>query len=200
MFEKSSERLWVYTECGVFRFYSRNHWESVFDAIVKRGWDIPSADEIGWLQSPLNPYPPGSFFTAADAASFAIAIAKELSECSGAAGDDTIATMQSLAELFATGSIFIVSEPPRETEFTDLVEVVYVYSCPKCGFMHHGRWLFDSKELNREEIGSWVKNTLKYKYCPICGSKDIVSVPFFLQQCNPERTQYFASRQACPSP
>jgi len=166
--------------------------------MVARGWENPSAGQVGWLQSRLSPYSPGSFFIAVDAASFALAIEEDLSKGFRAAADLTTAVMHKLAELFATGPILILSEPPRKTEFTDLVEVVYVYSCPKCGFMHHGRWLYDIKELSREKIRSWVTSTLKYKYCPICSSKDIVSAPFFLQPCDPERTPHFASWEACP--
>lgn len=193
MNDNPSEHLWIYTQVGVFGLCSRSRWDSIFAEIVKTGWERPSAGEIGWLLSSLNPYPPGSFFTADDAASFSRAMDKYLSADARAMDSRTIAALHRLVHLFASGPIFIQSAPPRNTAGTALVEAVYVYSCPQCGFLHHGSWVFDTNELTSEEIRSTVEDMLNYTYCPLCGSKDIVSVPFFLGPFDPERAPDFMS-------
>jgi hypothetical protein len=62
------------------------------------------------------------------------------------------------------------------------VEVVYVYFCPECGFMHHGSWLFDEREAGRDEIVSTARAMLEYKYCPLCSSTEILSEAFLQLQ------------------
>jgi hypothetical protein len=200
MYDESGEALWIYTQAGGLRFCSRGLWQSIFTRIVKGGWESPSADQIAWLNSRLNPYPPGSFFSASDAASFALAVGKCLSEDTGAIDRHAAATMQKLAALFRSGPVFIWSEPPRKTASTGLVEVVHVYACPQCGFLHHGSWLFDTAELSLEEIRSSVESMLKYQYCPLCGSKDLVSVAFFLPPFDPDHATDFMSCQASSKP
>jgi hypothetical protein len=191
MCNNEAEFLWIYTRRGVFRFCSRAEWNRIFSTIVATGWEMPSADEIGWMQSRLNPYPPGTFFTAADAESFSLAVKRYLREDAEAMDEEKKATLGELAVLFAGSPIFIWSEPPRKTAATGIVQIVYVYFCAKCGFLHHGSWLFDTNELSIEEIRISVENMLKCQYCPICGAKDIVSVPYFLPPFDPDRAPNF---------
>jgi hypothetical protein len=180
MIVDSDQPLWIFTPNGVFRVSSRSLWQSIFNGIVRRGWEKPSAGVIGWLHSRLNPCSIGSFFTVADAESFARAVQKSLNDSTGQIDERSTMAMQKLGLLFSKGPVFIRSEPPRNTLSTGQAETVYVYACPKCGFINSGSWLFDTKELGLEEIQSSVESMLRSQYCPICGSKDIVSVPFFL--------------------
>jgi len=181
-----NESLWMYTCQGVFRFASATLWRQFFDDVARRGWERPSSDAVGWLHSKLSPYPPWTFFTAQDGHSFADAVDAYLG--SAVAGMDGPArdTLKKVAMIFREGPVLILSEPPRKTASTNLREVVYVYSCPQCGFLHHGKWAFDTSESSLETIRSTVESLLAYKYCPLCGSKEIVSVPFLLPAFDPD--------------
>jgi hypothetical protein len=180
MNDYSDQPLWIFTPTGVFRFSSRSLWQSILNEIMNKGWEKPSAGVIGWLYSSLNPCPVGSIFTAADAASFAGAVQKSLAEDTGLIDQHAAAAMQKLRLVFLNGPVFVRLEPPRETLSTGLAETVYVYACPKCGFINSGSWLFDTNELDFEEIQSSVESMLRSQYCPICGSKEMESVPFLV--------------------
>jgi hypothetical protein len=180
MMVDSDQPLWIFTLNGVFRFSSRSLWQSIHNGIIRRGWEKPSAGVIGWLHSRLNPCSIESFFTAADAQSFARAVQESLDEDEGQIDEHTTMAMQKLGLFFSKGPVLVRSEPPRNTLSTGQAEIVYVYACPKCGFINSGSWLFDTKELSLEEIRSSVESMLGSQYCPICGSKEMVSVPFFL--------------------
>jgi hypothetical protein len=185
--QRVDETLWIYTQAGVFRFCSRSRWEGIFSRVVKSGWQMPSAGEIGWLRSELNPYPEGSFFTAADAKSFALAVQHCPWSDASPIDEITASSLSKLSGLFSCGPVFVRSEPPRNTASSGLMEVAYGYSCPVCGFLHHGSWLFSRADTSGEEIRSSVESMLAYTYCPLCGSKEIVSVPLFLAAFDPDR-------------
>jgi hypothetical protein len=180
MIVDSDQPLWIFTPNGVFRFSSQSLWQRILNGIVKKGWEKPSAEIIGWLQSRLNSCSIGSFFTGTDAESFARAVQESLDEDAGQIDEHTAIAMQKLGLLFSKGPVLVRSEPPLNTLPNGQAETVYVYACPKCGFINSGSWLFDTKELSLEEIQSSVESMLGSQYCPICGSKEIVSVPFFL--------------------
>ena len=195
-----TQTLWIYTQVGVFRFLSRRRWEELYAAVVKQGWDMSDAGDVGWLQSGLNPYPAGAFFSAADARSFALAV--QARHGAKTTRSDALAQeiLEQVAALFSQGPVLIRSDPPRKTADTGMMEVVYSYSCLTCGFLYSGSWLFSLAELSLGEIRSSVASMLELTYCPLCGSKDIVAITFFLESLDPDETSDFMSwsRQACP--
>ena len=73
------------------------------------------------------------------------------------------------------------------------MEVVHVYLCPECGFMHHGRWLYSLEEHDLDGIETAVKEMLHYKYCPLCSCKKILSEAFILPQLDPDSLQDLVS-------
>jgi hypothetical protein len=178
--------LWVYSVAGVNRLADRTAWDRIFSTMVESGWTAPSEREAGWLESPLVPYRPGSFFTAADAASFADALEALSGTSEFTAGKELI---RRLGELFRQGSVFLWSESPSRTLGTGAMEVVHVYLCAKCGFMHHGRWFFDHAD-DPSDIRRSVTSALEHKYCPLCSSKRIYSQAFFLPEIDPNAIEY----------
>jgi hypothetical protein len=186
MHDDSDQVLWIYSPSGAFRFSSRILWQSIYAQVLKQGWQRPSADETGWLHSGLNPYPIGSFFPSADAKSFGIA----LEQCRDRETDGLVPHASSkgteLAELFLQGPIFVRLGPPRKTISTDLLEAVYAYACPQCGFAYHGSWLFNTSELTLEKIQASMKSLLESQYCPLCGSRELLSEAFLLPPFDPD--------------
>lgn len=181
---KVAGTLWLYSQAGAFRFLSREVWEHLYGRIATRGWDTSSGGDSGWLQSELNPYPAGAFFSEASAKSFSAAVRSFLDDEASQADPWEAAVLTKTAELFSRGAVLIRSEPPRKTAGTSLLEVVYAYSCLVCGFLHSGSWLFNTEELDPQHIRSSVDAMLRFTYCPLCGSKDIVAVTFFLRPSN----------------
>jgi hypothetical protein len=182
---QETETLWIYAQAGAFRFLSRSGWDRLYARIVESGWEMSSAGDMGWLQSELNPYPCGAFFSEADAKSFSVAAKAFLAAESLPRETGEAALLTHAVELFDQGAILIRSQPPRKTIDTRLLEVVYAYSCRVCGFLHSGSWVFDVGELNPQHMRSSVETMLRFAYCPLCGSKDIIAVTFFLRQLDP---------------
>jgi hypothetical protein len=183
--EPASEPLWIFTQAGAFRFLTRDAWEDLYERIADRGWDPSSIGDAGWLQSQLNPYPTGAFFSAADAQAFSEAARAFLTEEPQTRGTVSAEALEKVAGLFGLGAVLIRSEPPRKTFSTGLLEVVYGYSCTVCGFLHSGSWMFDIGELSLQAIRTSVESMLRFTYCPLCGSKDIIAVTFFLKPFDP---------------
>jgi len=183
--EPEKEPLWIFTHAGAFTFLTREVWEDLYERIVDSGWDPSSVGDMGWLQSHLNPYPTGAFFSEADARSFSEAVGSFLAAEPEADGSVSAAALRQVVDLFALGAVLIRSEPPRKTVSTGLMEVVYGYSCRVCGFLHSGTWLFDLGELSLQDIRSSVESMLQFTYCPLCGSKDVITVTFFLKPLDP---------------
>ena len=179
-------QLWVYWKEGVFRFCDEDLWDRLYALVVDAGWEPLSAEETMWMESPLIQYKPGSFFTAEDASSFAGALRDFQKKPSSHVPPDLQSLAERVEELFGTGPTFIRPEPPHKTADADSFEVVHVYFCPQCGFMHHGNWYFSIVESSPDEAGTSVESILKYKYCPLCGSKDVRTVAFVLPQLDPD--------------
>jgi hypothetical protein len=193
--DRSAAALWIYTQAGAFRFGSTSRWEGLFARVVHSGWKMSSEGNIGWLHSELNPYPAGSFFTAELAESFAEA----LRNCVHSGADEFSAiALSKLAGLFSLGPVLVRTQPPRNTAFTDGMEVAYGYSCSMCGFIYHGSWLFSTAELGLEEIRSTAESMLKRTYCPLCGSEEVVFVSLFLLPFDPDRASDFMAWEDPP--
>ncbi len=138
------------------------------------------------MESPLIQYEPGSFFTEEDASSFVEALERMPAEGCERLPPHLRSLVAPIVDLFKTGPIFIWPDPPHKTLGTDSFEVVHVYLCPKCGFMHHGNWYFSTEESSPEAARTSVESILKYKYCPLCSSTDVRTVAFVLPQLDPE--------------
>jgi hypothetical protein len=177
--------LWIYAKRGVYRFCEEEIWDEVFSACAARGWEAPSETETMWLESPLTQYKRGSFFTAEDAASFAEALNDYLVCFKDDLSLETSNLLTKLTVLLVTGPIFIWSGAPQTTGDTGRLEVLYVYLCPECGFMHHGNWFFEMDEAGLEKIERSVTAMLRYKYCPLCSSTRILSEAFILPRPDP---------------
>lgn len=193
-----TDTLWIYTQAGAFRFLCTDRWEGLYARVVKSGWEMPSAGDTGWLQSELNPYPNGAFFSETDAKSFAEALTRLLAAESSTLGFEEVTLLTRLVGLFNQGALLIRQQSPRKTTGTSLLEVVYAYSCQVCGFLYSGSWLFDTREQNSQSIRSSVQAMLKLTYCPLCGSKDITAASFFLEQVDPDGGADFTT--ASPGP
>lgn len=186
MVENRSRQLWIYSQAGVFRFCAEDRWDRTYAMMVGSGWEQPSSTETMWLESRLLPYKPGSFFTAEDALSFAEALEGLPTQSRSEVSAELQSHIEGLVKLFRTGPIFICPDPPHKTIDTDSYEVVHVYLCPPCGFMHHGNWYFSTLEARPEDAGTTVESILKYKYCPLCSSKEVRTVAFVLPQLDPD--------------
>lgn len=177
--------LWIYAQEGVYRFCEEEIWDKVFSACAESGWEAPSETETMWLESPLTQYKRGSFFTAEDAASFAEALDDYLVQSEDDPASETSNLLTNLKALLVRGPVFIWSGAPQNTEAAGRREVLYVYLCPECGFMHHGNWLFEADESGLGEIERSVAAMLRYKYCPLCSSTRILSEAFILPSLDP---------------
>lgn len=179
--------LWFFSQAGTYVLRNGGLWEAVFSSVSAGGWSPPSEADTAWLESPLSHYRPGSFFTTKDAESFADALSAHRSRLerldSGAAG----ILVAHLEMLLRRGALFISETPPGKTLGTDTKEVVYVYLCPQCGFMQHGKWVCDIVESEPGALEKSVKAMLAHKYCPLCDCKNLLSEAFILPQLDPDR-------------
>jgi len=174
--------LWILSQAGPFGFCGKGQWQSIFSRVVAQGWHPPSEAETGWLVSPLSDYMPGSFFTAGDAKSFADYLSEHMRQNGSVAIQAPDIFLENVVHLFRLGAVFISEEPFENTLDSDSVEVIHVYLCPECGFMHHGKWFYSLRESNPDEIASSVNSILEHKYCPLCSCTRILSEAFILPQ------------------
>jgi hypothetical protein len=185
MDNRPGQDLWILSQAGPFRFCGKDQWQSIFSRVVAQGWHPPSEDETGWLVSPLSDHMPGSFFTAGDAKSFADKLSGHMRRGDPVASDAPDILLENVVHLFRLGAVFISEAPLENTLGTDSVEVVHVYLCPECGFMHHGKWLYSIQEADTDEIASSVESMLEHIYCPLCSCTRILSEAFILPQLDP---------------
>ena len=185
MAEQKNRQLWLYSAEGAHRLCNEVMWRTIFFKVSGSGWQPPSQVEPMWLESTLVQYRPGSYFPSADAHSFAEAMEKLIPELVGDFPPEYHRFFGRLAAIFRTGPIFIWTDEPKRTTGTDSVQVVHVYTCQKCGFMHHGNWMYSVKGSGTEEIRESVEAALKHKYCPICNERDIHSDVFVLPELDP---------------
>jgi hypothetical protein len=158
------KKSYLFSARGVFRV-DESAWNSLFLSVCDAGWSAPSSTEYGWMESPLIPYEPGSFFPRRDAAAFAETLAALKARTPG---------LDTLVEIFASGPVFIHPNAPAMDEDSAQQEIVYAYMCPQCGFIHHGRWFLDAS-LSRDRIEEFIALAMKNLYCPLCSSRDLLA-------------------------